>query len=127
MLAILVSRAQNYLLGSWVEFSDLSLLYPFYSSIHSSLKLDLNNFLFTGTPLQFVNREKSSSACRSIGDSIKKHIFHKSLYKSPKRYHTNSPSSSKAPRTPLTGQVSNRRTSLRHSCNQKLKFHFSMN
>ncbi|CAO1404509.1 unnamed protein product [Diamesa tonsa] len=39
-----------------------------------------------GTPLQFLSREKNPSSCRSIGDSIKKHIFHKSLLnKTPKR------------------------------------------
>ncbi|CAO1403822.1 unnamed protein product [Diamesa serratosioi] len=39
-----------------------------------------------GTPLQFLSRDKNPSSCRSIGDSIKKHIFHKSLiHKTPKR------------------------------------------
>ncbi|CRK97579.1 CLUMA_CG010965, isoform A [Clunio marinus] len=60
-----------------------------------------------GTPLQFVNRDKSSSACRSIGDSIKKHIFHKTLHKTPKRNSTHTPSqSSNIPSTPLAVQIS---------------------
>lgn len=47
----------------------------------------INHFILsTGTPLQFLSREKNPSSCRSIGDSIKKHIFHKSLLnKTPKR------------------------------------------
>lgn len=63
-------------------------------------------FNFTGTPLHLpvVNRDKPPSACRSIGDSIKKHIFHKTLNKTPKKS-TNTPSSSNITRTPLV-QVS---------------------
>lgn len=53
-----------------------------------------------GTPLQYLNRDKPHSACRSIGDSIKKHIFLKTLHKTPKFSSTNTPSSSKITRTP---------------------------
>lgn len=68
------------------------------------LKSNLINF--TGTPLQYINREKQQSACRSIGDSIKKHIFHKTLTKTPKISSANTPSSSsmsaaKITKTPL--------------------------
>lgn len=78
-----------------------------------------------GTPLQFVNRDKSSSACRSIGDSIKKHIFHKALHKTPKRDSYNTPSSSSvSSRTPLTLQVSTRR-SIAHKV--RLNFRLSLN
>src|SRR5690349_9577645 len=72
-----------------------------------SLPLCKHKFLSTGTPLQFISRDKSSSACRSIGSSIKKHIFHKT----PKR-DINSPLI-KVPITPLGAQVS------LHTCNEK--------
>jgi hypothetical protein len=61
-----------------------------------------------GTPLQYVNRDKSVSTCRSIGDSIKKHIFHKTLNKTPK-CSTNTPSSSKITRTPSVQTYPNKR------------------
>lgn len=78
----------------------------------------------SGTPLQFVNREKSSSACRSISDSIKKHIFHKSLHKTPKRgeTHVQTPASSSAnvARTPLTAQVSKKYRNISSTCIRRL-------
>lgn len=65
--------------------------------------LKMNILIFAGTPLHNINREKQQSACRTIGDSIKKHIFHKTILKTPK---PNTPSSSstsaaKITKTPL--------------------------
>lgn len=60
------------------------------------LKISL---IFVGTPLPYVNREKLS-----FGDSIKKHILHKALTKTPKPS-SNTPSTSssaaKITKTPL--------------------------
>ena len=55
--------------------------------------------IFKGTPLQIlmVSRMKNSTSIKtgkSLGDSIKKHILHKSLVsKTPKRSNTTTPSS----------------------------------